>query len=55
MLANPIQQGPFKTDVVTQPLGFKPLVLQYFLTLRQKLLIQAGLFYEFARGLGLLS
>lgn len=42
MVANPIQQSTFKTDVATCFFGFKPLVFQDFLPLGKEFLIQAG-------------
>ena len=48
VFANPVEQGPFETDVVAKALRFNPLVFQDFLPLSQKLLIEAGLFHELA-------
>lgn len=46
MLANPVQQGPFKTDIVTQSLGLDPLVTEDFLTFGQKFLIETRLLHK---------
>ena len=46
MLANPIEQGAFETDVVAQSFRLEPLVLQDFFPFGQELLVEAGLFNE---------
>lgn len=53
MFANPIEEGAFETDVVTESLGLDPLVLQNLFPLRQELLIKAGLLDEISAGRGL--
>ena len=53
VFADPVEQRPLKTDVVTQSLGFQPLVAQDLLPLCKEFLIKRGLFDEFARGYGL--
>ena len=47
MLANPVEQGAFETDVVTQAFGFNPLVPEDFLTLGKEFLIETRLLHEF--------
>ena len=55
VFADPIEERAFETDVVAKALRFEPLVFQDFFSFRQKLLIETGLFDEFAGGPGLLS
>jgi hypothetical protein len=55
MLANPVEQGAFKSDVVSQSLRFQPFVFQDFFPLRQKFLIKTGLFHKLPGRRGLLS
>jgi hypothetical protein len=43
VLADPVEQGAFETDVVAEPLGLEPLVLQDLLPLGQEFLVEAGL------------
>src|SRR5262249_48038934 len=46
VLDDPICQRPFKSDVVTHFLGLDPFVLENFLTLRLKLAVEIGVFYQ---------
>jgi len=55
VLANPIQQRPLETDIVTQALRLEPLVLQDFFPLGEKLLIKTGLFHKLSGRRRLLS
>lgn len=55
MFSNPIEQGPFETDIVTETFGFQPLVFQDLFSFGEKFLIQAGLFHELAGRRRLLS
>ena len=48
MFANPVEQSPLESDVVTKPLRFNPFVFQDFFTFSEELLIETGLFYELA-------
>ena len=52
---NPVEQRPFKSDIVAESFGLEPFVFQNFLPLRQKFLIKTGLLYEFPRRRRLLS
>ena len=47
MLYDPIEQRPFKTNVVADFLALQPLMAEDLLTLGQELLVQQGLPYEF--------
>lgn len=53
MLADPIEQGAFETDVVAEPLGLDPLVLQDLLPLGEKFLVEVRLFDELLAAFGL--
>jgi len=55
MLPDPIEQGSFETDIVTETFGFQPFVFQDLFSFGEKFLIQAGLFHELAGRRGLLS
>ncbi len=55
MFSDPIEQGALETDVVAEPLGLQPLVSEDFLPLSQELLVEAGLFDEFAGVLEIFS
>ena len=55
VLPNPIEQRSLKTDIVSEAFGLQPLVLQDFLPLREKFLIEAGLFNKLAGRRRLLS
>lgn len=46
MLTNPIEEGSFEANVVSEALGFQPLVTKYLLTLGEKLLVEARLLDE---------
>ena len=48
VLADPVQQGALKTDVVAKTFRLNPLVLQDLLPLGEEFLVQAGLFDEIA-------
>ena len=55
VLANPIEQRTFEADVITQPLGLEPFVLQDFFPLGEKFLIETGLFHKLTGRRRLLS
>jgi hypothetical protein len=55
VFSDPVQQRPFEPDIITQPFGFQPFVLQDFLPLREKFLIETGLFHKLPGRRGLLS
>ena len=46
MLANPIEQGPFESDIVTEPLRLQPLMAEDLFSFSEKLLIEGRLFDE---------
>ena len=46
VFADPIQQGAFKPDVVSQALRFDPFMAENLLPFGEKLLVKAGLLYE---------
>jgi hypothetical protein len=46
MLDNPIRQGVFETDVVTDLFGFDPFVAQNFFALRLEFAVERGFFNE---------
>jgi hypothetical protein len=41
VLANPVEERPLEADVVAQPLGLQPFVLQNLLPLREEFLVEA--------------
>ena len=55
MLPNPVEEGTFETDIITQPLRLEPFVLQDFFPLREEFLIETGLFHKLAGRRRLLS
>lgn len=55
MLANPVQERSFKTDVVAEAFRLQPFVLQDLFAFGEKFLIQTGLFHELAGRRRLLS
>ena len=51
VFADPVEQGAFEADVVTQPLGLQPLVAKDLLSFGKELLVETRLLYKvFATG-----
>jgi len=46
VFTDPIQERSFESDIVSEPLGFDPLVSENLLPLREEFLVKAGLLYE---------
>ena len=55
MLANPVEESALEADVITKPLRLEPFVLQDFLPLGEKFLIETGLFHKLTGRRRLLS
>jgi len=50
MLADPVEKRAFEADIVTEALGFYPLMAKDFLPFGEKLLVKARLLYEVPGG-----
>ncbi len=46
MLANPVEQGAFETDVMAEAFGLDPFVAEDLFPLSEEFLIKTGLLYE---------
>ena len=53
MLANPIKQRPFETNVLPEPLRLQPLISQNLIALSEKLLIETRMFHKLVWGIQL--
>src|SRR5690606_1817936 len=50
VFADPVEQGAFEADVVTESFGLDPLVTEDFFPFGQEFLVETGLFDEVAGG-----
>jgi hypothetical protein len=46
MFTNPVEQGAFETDVVTEAFGLDPLMAKNLFPFGEELLVKARLLYE---------